>query len=143
MSQQKINLPTEIITKIFENLDLLYLKSAKATCKSFKEIADYVLTMSANARFSVKLYRQVKESVIIYGGCIDNQYWNPWVKNQLSNWPTDCEIIGAPTKNNNLKLPPLPQVAVHLEENPILVYDYNQNQLMFIGSEGRHYFFRS
>ena len=32
-------------------------------------------------------------------------------------------------------MPPLPQKAVHIEENPILVHDYNQNQLMYIGSK--------
>ena len=40
MSLDKINLPTEIITKIFENLDPLDLKNTRATCKSFRQIAD-------------------------------------------------------------------------------------------------------
>ena len=124
MSLQKINLPIEIIIKIFENLDLLDLKNTRITCKSFRDVADYVLTMSARARFSVKLYRQVKDSVIIYGGCTDEEFLN---------WPSDCEIIGKST-NSNLKLPPLPQKAANKEWCPILVYDYNHNRLMFIGS---------
>ena len=133
MSLDKINLPTEIITKIFENLDPLDLKNTRATCKSFRQIADYVLTLSAQVRFSVKLYRQVKESVIVYGGCTNEELWSLLDINQFSNWPTNCEIIGKST-NNNLKLPPLPQKLVVNEDNPILVYDYNQNKLLFIGS---------
>ena len=133
MSLQKVNLPTEIITKIFEILEPFDLKNTKATCKSFRQIADYVLTMSAKAKFSVKLYRMVKESVVIYGGRINEELWSLVDINRDPNWPTNCEIIGKST-NNDLKLPPLPKRFVLNEKNPILVYDFNQNQLLFIGS---------
>ena len=102
----------------------------------FEKFSSNHFIVLVHVRFSVKLHRLLKSSIVLYGGCIVY----PIERRLPRIWCTDCEIIG--TMINNVQMPPLPYQLVKYEHYPMLVYD-NQNQLMFIGSEGRHYFFRS